>query len=62
MAIIWKKGGVFEEIGKAPTLSSTMVSNLSKVSKGDKVMFYDLRVKGPDGQKQLSSSLMYVVQ
>ena len=59
-AILYKRGGTpFTETGKASALTPGMQGALGKVQKGDKVLIYEIRVKGPDGQRQLPSPLVF---
>lgn len=62
-AILYKRGGTpFTAEGKSAALTPPMQAALSKVAKGDKVLIYEIKVKGPDGQRQLPSPLIFDIQ
>ncbi len=61
--LIPKKGGnTFFENGRGQTLSPAMQNALARAQKGDKVIITSIKVKGPDGAKQLPSPLVFDVQ
>ncbi|MCC7533496.1 MAG: gliding motility protein GldM [Bacteroidia bacterium] len=62
--IMIPKRGVqaIHEKGKGQALSQSMIGAINKAQKGDKIMFTSIKVKGPDGNRQLSSPLVFDVQ
>ncbi|MCU0422189.1 MAG: gliding motility protein GldM [Bacteroidia bacterium] len=60
--VIPKRGQPFFEAGKGQQLSGTMQAQLARVVKGDKVMITNIKVKGPDGNRQLPSPIVFDVQ
>ncbi len=60
---ISKKGGPpVYEVGKGQALSPTMLGAISTAQRGDKIMITSIKVKGPDGNRQLPSPLVFDVQ
>jgi gliding motility-associated protein GldM len=61
--MIPKRGGqAFVEQGKGQMLSSGMQAALARSVKGDKIIITNIKVKGPDGNRQLPSPLVFDVQ
>ncbi len=61
--LVPKKGGnTFYEPGKGQQLSSGMQGALARAQKGDKIIISGIKVKGPDGNRQLPSPLVFDVQ
>ena len=56
-----KGGGAIFENGRGQMLTPTMQSSLARAQKGDKVIITQIKVKGPDGAKQLPSPLVFDV-
>jgi len=61
--LVPKKGGntVYEQ-GKGQQLSPSMQGAMSRAQKGDKIIISQIKVKGPDGNRQLPSPLVFDVQ
>lgn len=58
--ILWKKGGPpFTDKGSSPALTPNMQAAMGRLSKGDKVIITQIKVKGPDGNRQLPSPLIF---
>jgi gliding motility-associated protein GldM len=61
--MIPKRGGQpYFEQGKGQALSAGMMAAINRAVKGDKIMFTSIKVKGPDGNRQLPSPLVFDVQ
>lgn len=60
--LIPKKGGaaVFEN-GRGQMLTPSMQAALARAQRGDKIIITSIKVKGPDGAKQLPSPLLFEV-
>lgn len=61
--VLFKRGGApFSEVGKSPLLTPGMQGVLGRLQKGDKVIITQIKVKGPDGNRQLPSPLIFDIQ
>lgn len=61
--MIPKRGGApMVEKGNGQMLSSNMQSALARAVKGDKIIITSIKVKGPDGARQLPTPLVFDVQ
>lgn len=61
--VIPKKGGnTYMGTAHTQVLTDEMKSNLNRAAKGDKIIISSIKVKGPDGNKQLPTPLVFDVQ
>lgn len=60
--LISKKNGTTFENAKGQMLTPSMQGALSRAAKGDKLIITNIKVKGPDGTRQLPTPLVFDIQ